>query len=121
MSIPPNKNKILRNTLKEIVKEILSESPIKSKKTRLVENNRLVGKFYYDKRKAKTFRVISVDGTDRNGSTRSDKKVDMGIQYYDFDTKEPVGKVETIDKSEFDYLVSQGQWSEFKQDFFGSK
>jgi hypothetical protein len=101
------KNK--KETLKEIVRRVISE-----------DTGRLVGKFYFDKRKNKPFRIISIDGTDRNGNNRTNKNVDMGIQYYNFNTKKPIGDIETIDKSEFDYFTSQGQWTEFKQDFFGS-
>jgi hypothetical protein len=50
-----------------------------------------------------------------------DKKTDIGIQYYDFKTKRPIGNIEIVDKSEFDYMVSKGQWSEYKQDFLTSK
>jgi hypothetical protein len=66
---------------------------------------RLVGSFYYDTRKDKTFRVISFDRTD------------IGIQYYE-NNKQPIGKIETIDKDTFDYYVSMGAWNKYKQSYF---
>lgn len=78
---------------------------------------RLVGSFYYDTRKDKTFRVISVDGTDRNGNKRKDGVINIGIQYYD-KNKQPIGSIESIDKDTFDYYVSMGAWGEYKQSYF---
>ena len=86
---------------------------------RIIKEERLVGKFFLDKRKNKPFRIISVDPTDRNGNKFKDKRCDVGIQYYDSNTKKEVGDIETIDQSELDYKVSSGQWAEYKQDFFG--
>ena len=66
---------------------------------------RIVGNFYFDSRKDKTFQVISIDG------------MRMGIQYFDR-SKKPIGDIEFINKQEFDYYIFKGAWAEYKQPYF---
>lgn len=66
---------------------------------------RLVGTFYYDTRKDKTFRVISSD------------KDKVSIQYFD-KSKNPIGKIEDVQRSEFEYLTNMGAWGKYKQSYF---
>lgn len=69
------------------------------------EKENVVGEFYYDTRKGKAFRVISIDGTN------------MGIQYYGND-KKPLGNIETIHSNEFNYYVKGGAWNKWQQPYF---
>ena len=78
---------------------------------------RLVGTFYYDTRKDKAFQIISEDGTDINGFKRKDGVVDIGIQYYD-NNKQPIGKIEIIDKGGFEYYVQMGAYKKYQQPYF---
>jgi hypothetical protein len=66
---------------------------------------KIVGNFYFDSRKDKTFRVISIDD------------MRMGIQYFDR-SKKPMGDIEFINKQEFDYYIFKGAWAEYKQPYF---
>jgi hypothetical protein len=66
---------------------------------------RLVGSFYYDSRKDKTFRIIYSD------------KDKISIQYFD-KSKNPVGKIEDVQRSEFEYLTNMGAWGKYKQSYF---
>ena len=66
---------------------------------------RLVGSFYYDSRKDKTFRVIYSD------------KNEISIKYFD-KSKNPIGRPIDVPRSEFDYLVSMGAWGKYKQPYF---
>jgi hypothetical protein len=63
-----------------------------------------VGDFFYDSRKDKPFQVIFEDGAK------------IGIQYLGAD-KKPIGKVETITKTDFEYNVKNGAWGKWKQAF----
>jgi hypothetical protein len=66
---------------------------------------RLVGTFYFDSRKDKTFRVIYSD------------KDKISIEYFD-KSKKPIGKIEDVQRSEFEYLTNMGAWAKYKQSYF---
>ena len=55
---------------------------------------RIVGTFYFDSRKDKTFQVISIDG------------MRMGIQYFDR-SKKPIGDIEFIYKQRKNYFCNR--------------
>ena len=82
-----------------------------------IGSDNIVGEFYYDTRKGKAFRVISIDGTSASGVNRKDGTSDMAIQYYS-DDKKPVGEIETVNSNEFNYLVKTGAWNKWKQSYF---
>jgi hypothetical protein len=69
------------------------------------EESRLVGSFYYDTRKDKTFRIIYSD------------KNKIQIQYFNRN-KEEEGKLIDVPKDEFNYLLQMGAWFKSKQSFF---
>jgi hypothetical protein len=67
--------------------------------------DRLVGSFYFDTRKNKTFQIIYSD------------KNKISIQYFDKNKQED-GKIIDVLNDEFKYLTEMGAWSKYKQSYF---
>jgi len=101
-------NKPALNKLRQIVKgreADMSEVYTKNQKISYKDGGEIKsGKYFYDTRYDKPFRVISVDGNK------------VGIQYIDLKTKE-TEDIKTVDKDDFIYKVKNGAWNEYQQPF----
>ena len=90
-------------------KEVISINAPKKKRFSFFKDGggveRLVGSFYYDTRKDKTFRIIFSD------------KNKIQIQYFNRN-KEEEGKLINVPNDDFNYFSQMGVWNKYKQPYF---
>jgi hypothetical protein len=105
LKIPFSAHEVIRNQFKKEVSKIIEKWIRKKMEQGGEVEERLVGSFYLDTRKDKTFQIIYSD------------KDKISIQYFN-KQKEPIGKIEDVDISDFKYLTSMGAWGKWKQPYF---
>ena len=87
--------------MKKLIKEILKQVLFENEEYLPLSKDR----FYYDKRRDKTFQIISVD------------QQKVIIEYFDYKTRLSTEETKVLDKEIVDYYISNKVWVEWKQPF----